>query len=177
MRDMCEEPRWGMSLPGDQLLELSEGGPQRTCFSTKTIKILPKQLRWTILELWKLTRAPKQTGSHLSKRNHWALVRKWDLWYFNLWMGCYSHPCSLPSSVCGSHKNPAVSQPMERTDLLWSSLKSNIPRTQSIFCPNLRLPGKSLSLGSSGYLIGLKIQPSRKEKEKKSPTHRAFSKQ
>lgn len=146
----------------------AEGGPQQTCFSTKTIKTPAKQLKWTILELWKLTRAPEQTGSHLSKRNYWASVRKWDLWYFNLWMGCYSHPRSLPGSICGSHKKPSVLQPMERTDLLWRSVKSNIPRVQSISCPNLQLPGKSLSLVSSGYLIWLRIQLSRKKKKKKA---------
>lgn len=111
---------------------------------------------------------------NLSYRTNWKssiqvklLVRKWDLWYFNLWMRCYSHPPPTLSPKLifhGSHKKPAVSWPNGEDWPLWNSVKSNIPRAQSIFCLILQLLGKSLFLRSCGYLIWLRFQHSRGKK-------------
>ena len=87
------EPCLGMSLPGDQLPEWQRG-PQWTNSPTKKkpVKIPAKQLTSTFLDIGKLTEATEQTENHLFERNNRTVLRKWDQWYFNLWMGYSFHP-------------------------------------------------------------------------------------
>lgn len=157
MEDIWERSMFRNELAWRSASRMTEWGPQWTNSYQKTVKIPAKQLTTTFLELGKLTKATEQTENHLSERNNWTVLRKWDQWYFNLWM----HPIPLPPQL--RWVVSTKSQPMERTDLLWSSLKTNTPRAQSIFCLNLELPGKSLFLGSCGYLIWLRVQLNRKK--------------
>lgn len=157
---MWERTMFRNELAWRSASRMTEGGPQWTNSPTKnTVKIQAKQWTSTFLELGKLTKATEQPENHLSERNDRTVLRKWDQWYFVNGILFPSPPS--PAQVGGSHRKPAVSQPMERTDLLWSSLKSNTPRAQSIFCLNLELPGKSLFLGSCGCLIWLRLQRNR----------------
>lgn len=122
-----------------------------------------KQWKSTILELWKPIKATEKLKIIYPRETTelWLQNGICDILTYE-WNTILIHPPS-PAQFHGSHKKPAVTQPMERTDLLRSSVKSNIPRAQSIFCLNLQLPGKSLFLGSFDYLIWLRVQLNRKK--------------
>lgn len=96
---MDQFPDWGVRTSVDHSL-------------AKTMKMLVKQLKLTISEIWKLLKATEK-HNYVYKRNYWPSVRPWGLCCFYMWLPL--------TPLCAARRHT-----QQRTDYSWGLKKVEV---------------------------------------------------
>lgn len=130
----------------------------RTLVKVHPHKRLPQQSKATIYYVWKLTKGSGQTEKSLLKKKDSFLVRTEGSGLAHIHLSLLPCPLPSPSHGQGSHEKLGVLQPTQRSDLLWSCVKSFPPTRGTVSTLSRPTALCKSSTSKELLLLGLRAQ-------------------